>query len=213
MATNGSFTVAVVLEATFQNLPGHMILYVLSCIDSSCSKQQFISGVSTPHLGFRSLPPSPHMSTPTSPHHHHLIPLHYSGPAIRPIQVMIEQTSQISTIHITNSMFYSTILPNHLFRPITITNYRRLCIIMPPKVSKVLIIFSSNVFDETVTDFVSPAVAEAPEQEILKHPPPPPPPHLSVCPSHLVFTLTRTHIAVFSQNFPGMCTMSWGCAV
>ena len=46
--------------------------------------------------------------------------------------------------------------------------------------------------------------AEGPGREILKHPP-------SVTFSFC--TVTRKHIAVFSQNFAGMCTMSWGCAV
>ena len=38
---------------------------------------------------------------------------------------------------------------------------------------------------------------------------------LSVCPS-VTFsfrTVTQKRIDVFSQNFAGMCTMSWGCAV
>ena len=33
----------------------------------------------------------------------------------------------------------------------------------------------------------------------------------SVCPSFR--TVTRKRIAVFSRNFAGMCTMSWGCVV
>ena len=40
-------------------------------------------------------------------------------------------------------------------------------------------------------------------------------PRLSVCPS-VTFsfrTVTQKHIAVFSQNFAGTCTMSWGYAV
>ena len=39
--------------------------------------------------------------------------------------------------------------------------------------------------------------------------------HPSVCPS-ITFsfrTVTRKRIDVFSQNFAGTCTMSWGCAV
>ena len=35
----------------------------------------------------------------------------------------------------------------------------------------------------------------------------------SVCPSRLVFALTQKRIDVFSRNFAGTCTMSWGCAV
>ena len=38
---------------------------------------------------------------------------------------------------------------------------------------------------------------------------------LSICPSvrHVSFrTITRKRIDVFSRNFAGMCTMSWGCA-
>ena len=44
---------------------------------------------------------------------------------------------------------------------------------------------------------------------------PPPPSVLSVCPS-VTFsfrTVTRKRIDIFSQNFAGTCTMSWGCAV
>ena len=42
-----------------------------------------------------------------------------------------------------------------------------------------------------------------------------PPVRLSVCPS-ITFrfrTVTQKRIDVFSRNFAGMCTMSWGCAV
>ena len=37
--------------------------------------------------------------------------------------------------------------------------------------------------------------------------------HPSVRPSRLVFALTRKRIAVFSRNFAGTCSLSWGCAV
>ena len=46
-----------------------------------------------------------------------------------------------------------------------------------------------------------------------------PPVCLSVCPSvcpSVTFsfrTVTQKHIDVFSRNFTGTCTMSWGCAV
>ena len=38
---------------------------------------------------------------------------------------------------------------------------------------------------------------------------------LSVCPSIMfsLRTVTRERITVFSRNFAGTCTMSWGCAV
>ena len=38
---------------------------------------------------------------------------------------------------------------------------------------------------------------------------------LSVCPSvtFSFLTVTQKRIDVFSRNFAGMCTMSWGCAV
>ena len=60
--------------------------------------------------------------------------------------------------------------------------------------------------------------AEGPGQEILQRPPsvwPSVRPSVrpSVCPSRLVFALTQKRINVFSRNFAGMCTMSWGCAV
>ena len=42
---------------------------------------------------------------------------------------------------------------------------------------------------------------------------PKPPVRLSVSTSRLVFALTRKFINVFSQNFAGTCTKSWGCAV
>ena len=37
--------------------------------------------------------------------------------------------------------------------------------------------------------------------------------HLSVCLSVTFSFQTKKRIAVFSRNFAGMCTMSWGCAV
>ena len=55
--------------------------------------------------------------------------------------------------------------------------------------------------------------AEGPGREILQRPRP------SICLSirlSVTFgfrTVTRKHIAVFSQNFAGVCTMSWACAV
>ena len=58
--------------------------------------------------------------------------------------------------------------------------------------------------------------AEGPGREILQRPPSVCP---SVCPSvrlSVTFsfrTVTQKRIAVFSQNFAGMCTKSWGCAV
>ena len=66
--------------------------------------------------------------------------------------------------------------------------------------------------------------AEDPGWEILQRPPSVP---LSVCPSvcpsvhpsvrlSVTFsfrTVTQKRIDVFSRNFAGMCTMSWGCAV
>ena len=52
--------------------------------------------------------------------------------------------------------------------------------------------------------------AEGPGREILQRPPSV---CLSVCPSRLVFALTQKRIAVFSRNFAGTCTKSWGCAV
>ena len=61
--------------------------------------------------------------------------------------------------------------------------------------------------------------AEGPGREILQRPPVRP----SVCPSvrlsvclSVTFsfhTVTQKRIDVFSRNFAGMCTMSWGCAV
>ena len=54
--------------------------------------------------------------------------------------------------------------------------------------------------------------AEGPGREILQRPPSV---RLSVCPS-VTFsfrTVTQKRIAVFSRNFAGMCTKSWGCAV
>ena len=59
-----------------------------------------------------------------------------------------------------------------------------------------------------------PRRAKGPGRELLKRPP-----SLSVCLSvclSVTFsfrTVTRKCIAVFSRNFAGMCTMSWGCAV
>ena len=50
--------------------------------------------------------------------------------------------------------------------------------------------------------------AEGPGREILQRPP-------SVCLS-VTFsfrTVTQKRIAVFSRNFAGTCTKSWGCAV
>ena len=49
--------------------------------------------------------------------------------------------------------------------------------------------------------------AEGPGREILQCPPPPP----SVRPVTFSFrTVTRKRIDVFSRNFAGTCTMSWG---
>ena len=58
--------------------------------------------------------------------------------------------------------------------------------------------------------------AEGPGREILQRPPSV---CLSVCPSvclSVTFsfrTVTQKRIDVFSRNFAGTCTMSWGCAV
>ena len=58
--------------------------------------------------------------------------------------------------------------------------------------------------------------AEGPGREILQRPPSV---RLSVRPSvclSVTFsfrTVTKKRIDVFSRNFAGMCTMSWGCAV
>ena len=54
--------------------------------------------------------------------------------------------------------------------------------------------------------------AEGPGRVILQRPPSV---RLSVCLS-VTFsfrTVTQKRIDVFSRNFAGMCTMSWGCAV
>ena len=59
--------------------------------------------------------------------------------------------------------------------------------------------------------------AEGPGREILQRPRPSV--CLSVCPSvclSVTFsfrTVTQKRIDVFSRNFAGTCTMSWGCAV
>ena len=56
--------------------------------------------------------------------------------------------------------------------------------------------------------FVISRGAEGPGREILQRSP-------SVCPS-VTFsfrTVTQKRIDVFSRNFAGTCTMSWGCAV
>ena len=62
------------------------------------------------------------------------------------------------------------------------------------------------------TLFVVSRRAEGPGREILQHPPSV---HPSVRPSGTFNfrTVTQKRIDVFSQNFAGMCTMSWGCAV
>ena len=68
-----------------------------------------------------------------------------------------------------------------------------------------------------IVSLLSPAVPKARDGRYCKphpHPHPPPPP-LSVCLS-VTFSFrtgTRKRIDVFSRNFAGMCTMSWGCAV
>ena len=58
--------------------------------------------------------------------------------------------------------------------------------------------------------------AGGPGREILQRPPSVcPSVRLSVCPS-VTFsfrTVTQKRIAVFSRNFAGTCTKSWGCAV
>ena len=61
-------------------------------------------------------------------------------------------------------------------------------------------------------NYYLPPVPQARGREILQRPPSVRP---SVCPS-VTFsfrTLTQKRIAVFSRNFAGTCTKSWGCAV
>ena len=61
-------------------------------------------------------------------------------------------------------------------------------------------------------DLLSPAAPKA--RDGIYYNIPPPPIRLSVCPVTFSFrTGTRKRIDVFSQNFAGTCTMSWGCAV
>ena len=59
--------------------------------------------------------------------------------------------------------------------------------------------------------FVISRHAEGPGQEILQRPRLSV--RLSVCHVFHFRTVTRKRIAVISQNFAGMCTMSWGCVV
>ena len=69
---------------------------------------------------------------------------------------------------------------------------------------------SQNVTEASDAIFISRG-AGGPGREILQ----PPSVCLSVCPS-VTFsfrTVTQKRIAVFSRNFAGTCTKSWGCAV
>ena len=50
--------------------------------------------------------------------------------------------------------------------------------------------------------------AEGPGREILQRPP-----SVRLSVTFSFRTVTQKHIDVFSLNFAGMCTMSWGCAV
>ena len=63
-----------------------------------------------------------------------------------------------------------------------------------------------------LNDFIISRGAEGPGREILQRPPSV---RLSVCLS-VTFsfrTVTQKRIDVFSRNFAGTCTKSWGCAV
>ena len=77
-----------------------------------------------------------------------------------------------------------------------------------------------KMFDKFMISLIIPIIisrgAEGPGWEILQHPPSV---RLSVCLSvrpSVTFsfcTVTQKRIAVFSRNFAGTCTKSWGCAV
>ena len=94
-----------------------------------------------------------------------------------------------------------------------VTSYVPVCHKLCTSMSQPIYLWCITCFAKAF-NFLSPAGAVGPGQEILQRPP-----RLSVRPSvrpSVTFsfrTVTQKRIDVFSRNFAGMCTKSWGCAV